>query len=262
MTSFLETGGERLAYVKEGTGPAVVIVHGIGGRKEDWTGVSAGLAGTHTVYTIDMLGFGESSKDGAALTIGMQSDAIAALLAHERVATACIVGNSLGGWVGAMFAARHPDLTERIVMIDAAGLKVTLSGPPPVNFAPDTVEAMRTLLRTVIESPFAHTEAFAAEALAGFTASGTAASLNKLFAGFADPATTDRPLDDLLPGIKAPALVMWGENDRLFPLPLADIVLAGVPGATKRVIPGAGHFPHIDNPSAVIAALNEFLAQR
>jgi triacylglycerol lipase len=259
-TQFIETAGQRLAYVVQGSGPPLVIVHGIGGRKEDWFGIAAGLAGRHTIYLIDMIGFGESSKDGDTLTIGMQAEAILALLDSQGLATADIAGNSLGGWVAAVFAARYPGRIGRLAVIDAAGLTVTLSGPPPVNFVPDSVAEMQTLLRTVIESPFAHTEAFAAEALAGFRASGVAASLGKLFAGFADPASSDRPLDDVLPAVRAPALVMWGEHDRLFPLGLSDIVAAGLPGCRRLVIPGGGHFPHIDNPDAVIAALAAFLA--
>jgi hypothetical protein len=61
----------------------------------------------------------------------------------------------------------HPATVDRLVLIDAAGLKVTLAGPPPVNFAPDTAEEMHALLATVLDAPFAQTREFAAQALAG-----------------------------------------------------------------------------------------------
>ena len=145
-------------------------------------------------------------------------------------------------------------------MIDVAGLKVTLAGPPPVNFAPETVNEMAILLRTVIEAPAAHSLGQAQLALASFRASGAAASIGKLFAGFADPTSTDVPLDLLLPSLQAPTLVMWGQNDRLFPSALADVVVAGVAGASKLLIADAGHFAQIDNAPAVIAGLQAFLA--
>jgi pimeloyl-ACP methyl ester carboxylesterase len=259
-TLFTTAAGQRLAYTRQGSGPALVIIHGIGGRKEDWFGVAQALAAHRTVLCMDLLGFGESGKDSPTLTIRMQAEAVAALLDAAGFVSAAVVGNSLGGWVAAVFATYHPKRVDKLVLIDAAGLKVTLSGPPPVNFAPDNVEDMRTLLRTVIESPFAHTTEFAAQALAGLRASGAAASLGKLFSGFADPASTDRPLDDVLPGVHAPALVLWGEQDRLFPAALADMVTAMLPaGARKELLPGAGHFPHIDNQADVVTALARFL---
>jgi triacylglycerol lipase len=237
----------------------VVIVHGLGGRKEDWLDVAKALARRHTVFTVDLLGFGQSSRNGDRLTIGMQAEAIVALLDAEGLARANVVGNSLGGWVAATFAARSPDRIARLAMIDVAGLKVTLSGPPPVNFAPDSVAEMAALLRTVIETPAFHSPAQAELALASFRASGAAVSIGRLFAGFADPATADLPLDPLLPAIRAPTLVMWGANDRLFPSALADVVVAGVAGASRILIPDAGHFAQIDNAAAVIAGLVRFL---
>lgn len=251
--------GHDVAYLRQGTGPAVIIVHGIGGHKEDFAAVMAALAPHFTVYALDMLGFGQSSKAPAAITIGLQVRAVQALMAHVGLNRAHLVGNSLGGWVAAALAAAQPEAVDRLVLIDVAGLKVTLGGPPPVNFAPGTVQEMHRLLATVLDAPFAQTEAFAAQALAAFQASGEAATLGKLFSGFASPDSTDRPLDDLLPAIQSPTLVAWGANDRLFPAALADVVVAGIAGARKVLIENASHFPQVDNPGALNAALLEFL---
>jgi pimeloyl-ACP methyl ester carboxylesterase len=68
-TKMLKIGDKKLAYVDSGVGPAVVIVHGVGGHKEDWAGVAAALSKTHRVFAIDMLGFGESSKNGDDLSM-------------------------------------------------------------------------------------------------------------------------------------------------------------------------------------------------
>ena len=143
-------------------------------------------------------------------------------------------------------------------LIDASGLKVTMSGRPPVNFAPDTADEMHALIAATIASPFAQTPEFGDQALAGFKASGEAASLGKLFADFQGPANTDKMLDDILPNIEAPTLVVWGEKDGLFPVALADLVIKLRPGATKLVIPGASHFSQIDAPEALSKALSDF----
>lgn len=254
------SGGQSVACLKIGTGSPVVIVHGLGGHKEDFIPVMQGLARAHTVYAFDMIGFGESGRTSPTVTIGMQADAIRALVAAESLGALRLAGNSLGGWVAATYAARHPDQVERLALIDAAGLKVTFAGPPPVNFAPDTVEDMAKLLKTVIASPFAHSPDFAAQALAGFRAGGEAATLGKLFAGFQSGATGDRVLDDVLPEVKARSLVIWGAEDGLFPAALADMVVAGLPGSRKVLIPGASHFPQIDKPEELTKVLAEFFA--
>ena len=252
--------GHRVACIVQGEGHDVVIVHGIGGRKEDFLPVIAALAARFTVHAIDMVGFGQSSKDAPSITIGLQVEALHALLSQRGIARAHLIGNSLGAWVAAAYAAAHPSRVDRLVLIDAAGLKLTLAGPPPVNFAPDTVEEMHALLATVLDAPFAQTPEFAAQALAGFKAGGEAATLAKLFAAFGALDNRDRPLDDLLSAIQSPTLVAWGANDRLFPAALADFVVAGIPGARKLLIPNASHFPQVDNPVALNAALLEFLA--
>ena len=252
--------GQKVSYLKQGRGPAAVIVHGLGGHKEDFTQVMDLLAPALTVYAFDMLGFGASSRDSASVGIGTQADVIKALADAEGHAKVHAVGNSLGAWVAATFAAKHAGSVDRLVLIDAAGLKITLSGPPPVNFAPDTVEEMHNLLHATIASPFAQTTEFATKALAAFKASGEAATLGRLFAGFASADNKDRVLDDVLPDVKAKTLVVWGEKDGLFPAALADVVAGGVKGSRKILIPNASHFPQVDDPKALAETILTFLA--
>jgi pimeloyl-ACP methyl ester carboxylesterase len=255
--------GQTLSYLKAGSGTPVLIVHGIGGHKEDWAGLVQALSATHTAYAMDMIGFGTSGKTAPAINITLQADALKALMDKEGIRKASLVGNSLGAWVVVTFANRYPERVDRLVLSDAAGLKVTLSGPPPVNFAPDTVDEMQKLLQTVLVSPWAQGREFAEKALAAFKASGEKETLGKLFAGFADKASPDKPLDDLLPQVKAPTLVIWGAQDGLFPPALADLVVGGltqVPGgARKQLISNASHFPQVDNPAEFNAAVSAFL---
>jgi pimeloyl-ACP methyl ester carboxylesterase len=259
----MSANGQALSYLKAGAGSAVLIVHGIGGKKEDWASLVQALSTSHTAYAMDMIGFGASGKTVPAITITLQAEALKALMDKEGIQKASLVGNSLGAWVVVTFANRYPARVERLVLSDAAGLKVTLSGPPPVNFAPDTVDEMQKLPQTVLVSPWAQGREFAQKALAGFKASGEKETLGKLFAGFADKASPDQPLDDLLPQVKAPTLVVWGAQDGLFPPALADVVVGGLTGvsggARKRLIPAASHFPQVDNPAAFNTAVAAFM---
>ena len=244
----------------------VFVVHGIGGRKEDWVPLIRALGAQRPAIAMDMIGFGGSDKSSPVINITQQARALRDLLDQQGARRAVLIGNSLGAWVVATMAAMSPDRVDKLILVDAAGLKVTLSGPPPVKFAPETVEEMQQLLQTVLTSPWAQSREFAEKALAGFKASGEAQTLDKLFAGFADKASPDRPLDDLLPLITAPTLVVWGEQDKLFPAALADVVVRGLtsaPGGVRKVlVPGAGHFPQVDNAESFNKTVLQYLDDR
>jgi triacylglycerol lipase len=247
--------GGTMVYLKSGSGPALVIVHGVGGHKEDWQGVMAALSGARTVYAVDMLGFGGSTRDAPDLTMAAQSAALLALMDAEGIAKADLLGNSVGGWVTATLAADHPDRVDRLILADVAGFKAMFEGEPPVNFFPGTLEEMQKLLSYVLYSDFAQTPEFAAQALAALQASGEPAIAGTLFAGLgASPR-----LEEVLPKITVPTLVIWGAEDKLFPVALAPYLTGLTPGATSVIIEKAGHFPQVDNPEAFIAAVKAFL---
>lgn len=251
----LTIGTAKLSYLKDGTGPAVIIIHGVGGHKEDWTGLMTALSATHTVYAIDMLGFGGSSKDVADLTMAAQANAVLALLDAEHVAKADLVGNSVGGWAAATFAAAHPDRVGKLVLVDAAGFKAMFEGQPPVNFYPTSAAEMQKLLTYVRYDPATHTDTYAATALAASQATGDAQAAEAVGKGL----FTSERLEDVCDKITTPTLVLWGAEDKLFPPAIADLVVAHVKGSTKQLIPAASHFPQLDNPQAFNAAVTAFL---
>lgn len=251
----IQANGQTLAYLKQGSGPAVVVVHGIGGHKEDWQATMAALASQRTVYAVDMIGFGGSSKSSPDITIRTQVEAVRALLDAEGVTRASLIGNSVGGWVTATFASVYPGRVDRLVLVDAAGFKAMFEGPSPVNFYPETTEEMRKLLSYVLVAPATQTLEFAERALAGLNASGDKQAAAAVFKGlFVSPR-----LEEVMPGISATTLVLWGAQDKLFPPVIADLVSAKIRGAKKMLIESAGHFPQLDNPAAFHKAVTEFL---
>jgi pimeloyl-ACP methyl ester carboxylesterase len=255
MAGTVAVGDKTLAYLVDGEGPAVVIIHGVGGHKEDWQGVAAALAADHKVFAIDMLGFGQSSKTGDDLSMPVQAEAVKALLDDQGLDTADLVGNSVGGWVATTFAATYPDRVNRLVIIDAAGFKAMFEGTPPVNFDPNDAAEMQKLIDITINSAVAQTPGLADKAFEAYVASG-----EKAIAGtwgkslFASPR-----LEELFPKVTAPTLVFFAPQDKLFPSVLAGVFAGQIAGAKVELIPMAGHFPQIDNPEATIAAITGFL---
>jgi triacylglycerol lipase len=213
----LDVGGKTLAYAEMGTGPAVVIIHGVGGHKEDWAGVGAALASGYRVFAIDMLGF----------------------------------GNSVGGWVAATFAATYPDRVDRLVLIDAAGFKAMFEGAPPVNFDPGSPDEMQKLIDITINGPVARTPGLAEQAYARYVSSGEKA----ISATWGKSLFVSPRLEELFPKISAPTVVLWGADDKLFPSVLAAVFAGQINGARSELIPDAGHFPQIDQPDAISNAI-------
>lgn len=247
----LKLDDKSLAYLEAGKGPAVVIIHGVGGHKEDWAGVVATLANTHHVFAIDMLGFGQSSKTGDDLSMPVQARAIRALLDAQHIERATLVGNSVGGWVATTFAATYPERTARLVIIDAAGFKAMFEGPPPVNFDPNNVADMNKLVHVVINSPLADAPGFAEKAFRSYVDSGEKA----ISAIWGKSLVSSPRLEELFPKVQAPTVILWGQDDRLFPSILAEAFKAQIKGARVEMIPNAGHFPHLDQPQATQAAI-------
>lgn len=251
----LPVNGQTLSYFTAGSGPAIVIVHGVGGHKEDWVAVAQALAQTRFVLAVDMLGFGGSSKTGDDFSMPVQAAALAALLDHHNIEKADLVGNSVGGWVTATFAATYPDRLNRLVLIDAAGFKAMFEGAPPVNFDPNDADEMQKLINITINSEVAQTPGLARRAFENYVASGEKA----ISATWGKSLFVSPRLEELLPRITAPTLVLWGADDRLFPSALASVFAGQIADAQTRLIPNAGHFPQIDNPTATIEALSDYL---
>lgn len=256
MTNTVAVGEHTLAYLRTGEGPqAVVVIHGIGGYKEDWAGLTAALSATSTVYSIDMLGFGESSKEGETITIVQQAEAVAALLDAEGIEQADLVGNSVGGWVAATFAADNPDRVNRLVLVDAAGFEAMFHGEAPVNFYPSDVAAAENLLAYTRHDPAARTPERAAELVETIAANGDAQAAQAIFQGL----YVSERLESVGDRVTVPTLVVWGEEDRLFPTAIADLIVSHIDGSTQVLIPDASHFPQLDNPEAFEAAVVGFL---
>ncbi len=251
----LSVGDKTLAYLTTGKGPVVIIVHGVGGHKEDWQGVARALAKTHRVYAIDMLGFGGSSKNGEDLSMPVQAHAIKTLLDHHHIERADLVGNSVGGWVTATVAATYPKRVGRLILIDVAGFKAMFEGPPPVNFDPGNAQEMQKLIDITINSDVANTPGLAQRAYDAYVASGEKA----ISATWSKSLFNSPRLEELLPKIKARTLVLWGADEGLFPSALAGALGGQIAGSQVMLIPAAGHFPQVDNPPATTAAIVNFL---
>jgi pimeloyl-ACP methyl ester carboxylesterase len=265
---FDEVKGVRMRYLVAGSGPAVVLVHGLGGAAANWIEVAPELATWARVIAPDLPGHGGSSPLAAAPNLSPFADRLAGVLAHEGVARAAVVGHSLGGSVALRLAMRHPDLIGAVVLAGAAGissrrrvaeygLRVTALLQPGRRIAPHR--------RRVARSPFLRTVVFG-----GWGAADPIALSARAAEGFLDaPARHSDTLSAArallledprseLDRVGCPCLVLWGARDTQVAVDDA-IEYARRLGARLRVVAGCGHLLIGERPDACLDAIESFL---
>ncbi len=234
---FIEIEGLRIYYEVAGQGKPVVLLHGWGGRVESFRPVFDFLRPRFKVYALDLPGFGRSDEPPVAWGVGDYATVLADFLAGLGIEKAAVVAHSFGGRVALALAAHFPDRIDRLVLIDSAGIKPkrTLSYHLRVAAA----KAARSLSvlgrggRKVKEAIYALTGSKDYRETAGV-----------MRATFVRVVNED--LRPLLPQIKAPTLLIWGEKDPDTPLSDGQIMEQEIADAGLVVLKNAGHFSYLD----------------
>lgn len=138
--------GRAVRYYDVGSGPPLVLIHGIGGDADDWALCLEALASSHRVIALDLLGFGRSDKPHIEYSISGFVEVLGRFLDALDIARATLIGGSLGGWIAAAFALHAPQSVDKLIMVDAAGVWGKMTGLP-VDLRVSTVAHMREILQ-------------------------------------------------------------------------------------------------------------------
>ena len=250
----LTVRGNSIQLSEGGDGPPVLYLHGAGTFW--WIPAHDLLARRHRVFVPVHPGFGTSTGveeiDDIEDLVFHYLDVLDAL----KLDRVDVVGTSMGGWIAAELALRQPQRVSKLVLVDAAGLR--LSGVPTPDLFLATVPEARELLFADPRGPIAMAampDTPPPPDKLVMMLKGREAAARILW----NPHVRYRKLKSRLDRIKTPTLVLWGAKDKLIPLPYGEAYQKGIPGARLVVIDNCGHLPHVEAPERFAEAVLDFL---
>ncbi len=261
-----EVLGRRLRYLERGSGPVVLLVHGLGGAWTTWLENISFLSAENRVIAIDLPGFGGSEPPPPGSAIDVYSDALASLLDQVGAETALVVGHSLGGLISCRLALTHPRRVRALALVNAGGVAMgraqlaaivrgflafnaVFSRPAVIRAFTRRPRLRRALLSGFLRDPGAMGAELASETLPLMPAPGFETAVRAGAEAAGEPGAER---------ITVPTLLLWGRHDRVLTLAQAEALASKLPDARLEVIEEAAHCPMFERPDEFNAALAAF----
>ena len=247
--------------------PALVMLHGFGSSLHTWEAWAQALAGEYRVIRLDLPGAGLSPPDPTNDYTDARSIAlIVALMDQRGVARATLIGNSLGGRIAWTFAAKHPERTDKLVLISPDGFAspgFEYGKAPDVPMALQAMQYVlpKALLEMNLEPSYGDPSVLTPATVDRYHDLMLAPGARKALLGRMEQTVLVEP-EPLLRSIKAPVLLLWGEKDALIPFSNAADYTRNLSDSRLVSFPALGHVPHEEAPAESLAPLRAFLAER
>lgn len=241
----------KLSYDVQGSGKPVIILHGWGCTKETVQSISNHVSKTHLVYSLDMPGFGETPPPNEVFGIEQYTQIVEQFCQKLNITNPILIGHSFGGRISILFSSRNK--TDKVVLVDSAGIvpKRTLKYHIKVR----SYKLFKKLLPIFIGKANAQKKIEAKQNNSGSADYRAAKGIMRAI--FVKIVNED--LKHVMPNIKAPTLMIWGELDTATPLSDARIMEKLIKGSGVAVMKGCGHYSFLDNPRQFAAILDAFL---
>lgn len=268
--------GYKRAYRIAGSGPAILLIHGIGDNSTTWNTVQAQLAQRFTVIAPDLLGHGQSDKPRADYSIAAYANGMRDLLSVLDIERVTIVGHSLGGGVAMQFAYQFPHLVERLILVGAGGVTKDVNFVLRWASLPMGSEAI-ALLRLPLVLPAVQIMGRVLGAALGSSGLGrdlpnvlrilddlpeptASAAFSRTLRAVVDwRGQIVTMLDRCYLTEAIPVQIIWGTKDVVVPVRHAWMAHAAMPGSRLEIFEGSGHFPFHDDPARFIDVVERFV---
>jgi len=271
--------GHSIRYVQTGSGPVLLLIHGMAGDLETWASVIEPLATQATVLAVDLPGHGASSPGAGDYSLGSLATVLRDVLmalGHDR---ATLVGHSLGGGIAMQFSYQFPEITERLALVSSGGLGLEVNPVLRAASLPGADLFLSLTAGALTARATQRASSFAGRVLrAGrVPANPGFAELVRSYSSLADADRRSAFLgtvrsvigrngqtvgagDRLHLASEIPVLLIWGADDPIIPVAHARAAHELLPHATLAVFDGVGHFPHVEEPERFVAVVQDFCA--
>lgn len=254
-----------LSNVEPVDGETIVLVHGFGANKDNWTRLARELTNDFNVYAIDLPGHGDSSK---ALDLGYrfedQVGHVSKILSALEIDEAHMMGNSMGGAITALYAATYPEQVRSAVLFDPAGIfehdselvDLVMDGDNPL--IPAKEGDFKRLIDFALEKkpfvPWPIYDVMEEKAIAN-------REVNEVIFTAIRDTGFEPDFRNAITRIEAPVLVVWGKEDRVINYRNAEVFVDRIPDARMVLLEGIGHAPMVEVPEESAQLFREFLAE-
>lgn len=268
---FADTPGGRLGYRDLGDpdGRPLLFLHGSGPGVTGWRNYSGSVnafVGEFRCIVLEFPGFGISDARGGHPVVDAR-DSCVEILDHLGLASASIIGNSMGAIVGAGLAAKQPERVDRLIGIGGVG--TTLFSPGPAEgigllmdfLAEPDRPALRRWLRSMVYDQSLVTDQLLEERWAQVTEPGVIESMKDLYNPAAIAKVSRGEVSFDLADVAAPTLLFWGRDDRVSPVDMAIMPMRLMPDVELHILPNCGHWVMIEQKHAFERQAREFLTR-
>ena len=244
--------------------PALLLIHGFGADKSHWSRFAKHLTDNYRVIAVDLPGFGQSSVPDGSFDVGSQTERLIAFIDALELEKIHVVGNSMGGHIAALMAARHPDRVLSAALMDNAGVNAprqsqlfariegNQDNPLIIERAEDYPELLKFVFveQPLLTEPLKHH--------LGQLASARSAHLKRVFAHLRERYV---PLEPELPKIKAPVLMLWGDQDQVLDISSTEVMKPLLERSETVILKNCGHLPMLERPSESAGYYQNFLTR-
>lgn len=252
-SQYVQLGQYRIHYLVAGEGRPVVLVNGLGGTSENWGNMIQELRSKgFKVYAPDMLGFGRSDKPDVDYAISLHAEIVKQFLDSQKLDQPDVVGWSMGGWIAMKFAAANPQRVHRLILLDSAGLIYDAVNTPALR--PKSIEQLAHMMDVLNPNPTPIPTFLAKDIVRNMMATDWIIdrTLKSMYTG-------KDVMDQHLQEVTMPTLIVWGKQDLITPMELADRLHRGIPHSDLYVVDACGHLAPVACANQVLPQMEKFL---
>ena len=260
----IEVYGFNMHYAEAGQGPPVFVLHGLWGGRNEWDRNIEVLAADFRMIVVDQIGFHGSDKPDVSYHNALLGQFLAGFIEAMDIPRATLMGQAMGANTATYMAVHYPHLVERLILVDGAGYRNPnrdLAKPPSeqqLRFyriaTGSTLSATQNFLKRRVFNIALVTESWAEEAFTMWLRS--ARAIQGMLRDGGDVT------EEEMQTISVPTLIVWGQEDGVFPIRNADRLSLDIKGSIKVVFPETGHLSQLEKPEAFNKIVRDFLLDR